>query len=487
MLYLLLMLFPIAMAGSCFVLRQQPQLTGVIGITTALLELLMAAMLKTDQPSRLLGLTLTIDPLSQLCLLALIATTGLAFVVTLSISHGELFVPVTLIILALVSSIILLQQEPFTVALLLISAGVLAVLTIVDLPTGSSGLVARALIAAALKYLVLMVVAGVMMYIAFVLISVYDPDQPVTRVSPARLSLALLVVGFGIRLAIAPFHSWLPDLTEYAAPMVSVIIIAVINTVSLLFFLQSWENFPSLVIENQRGLTILMVLGIVTAIVGGFLAIGQESMRRTIGYMVVTNSGMIMFGIASGTAQGVAGALFDTFSQMLAILLLFSSIALLERPDGRPANVLRHDLLWRWPIAGTGLIGGGLTLLGLPPFSGFAGKLLLFEAAAERGAVYLICMLLAVLLTALALIRLFRERLFGPPEEQSQSEQAAMLGATDLDLPAERRLLPEPRSMALLTVTLLGCCLALGLYPGPLMNTIDTAVRGMAFLKFMNL
>ena len=219
MLYLLLMLFPIAMAGSCFILRQQTRLTGAIGITTAVLELAMAAMLKTDQPSRLLGLTLTIDPLSQLCLLALIATTGLAFLVSLSIVHGELFVPVTLIILGLVSSIILLQQEPFTVALLLVSAGVLAVLTIVDLPTGSPGLVARAVIAVALKYLVLMVVAGVMMYIAFVLISLYDPDQLPTRVSPARLSLALLVIGFGIRLAIAPFHSWLPDLAEYASPM----------------------------------------------------------------------------------------------------------------------------------------------------------------------------------------------------------------------------------------------------------------------------
>ncbi len=487
MLYLLLMLFPIAMAGSCFILRQQTRLTGAIGITTAVLELAMAAMLKTDQPSRLLGLTLTIDPLSQLCLLALIATTGLAFLVSLSIVHGELFVPVTLIILGLVSSIILLQQEPFTVALLLVSAGVLAVLTIVDLPTGSPGLVARAVIAVALKYLVLMVVAGVMMYIAFVLISLYDPDQLPTRVSPARLSLALLVIGFGIRLAIAPFHSWLPDLAEYASPMVSVIIIAVINTVSLLFFLQSWQNFSALVLENQRGLNILMLLGIATAIVGSFLAIGQESIRRTIGYMIVANSGMIMFGIASGTVRGVTGALFDTFSQMLAILLLFISIALLELPDGRPANVLRHDLLWRWPIAGMGLIGGGLTLIGLPPFSGFAGKLLLFEAAAERGTGYLVFMLLAVLLTALALIRLLRERLFGPPEEQSQSEQAAMLGVTDLDLPPERRLLPEPRGMALLTVTLLGCCLALGLYPGPLMNTIDAAVRSMSFLKLINL
>src|SRR6266508_4553169 len=74
-------------------------------------------------------------------------------------------------------------------------------------------------------------------------------------------------------------------------------------------------------------------------------------MRRTIGYLVVYNAGMVTFGLATMDTLGVTGALFEAWNQMIIVLLLFVSIGLLERPDGRPANVVRRDLLWRWPVA----------------------------------------------------------------------------------------------------------------------------------------
>src|SRR5436853_4870291 len=372
MIYLLLIFFPVVMSASSFVLRKQTRLVIVLATLTTLIQIGLASQLPLDQPARLLGLTLNLDPLGRLFLLAFLLVGAIAFLATWRLPHGENFVPIALLILGLICTILLLLQEPFIVSLLLVSAGLPAVLAIVDLPTGSSALVGRSTIATALKYLVLMLIAGVMMYIAFVLVNIYRPGEVPGRVSPAHLILALIAVGFGLRLAAVPFHSWLPDLAEDAAPMVSVIVVAVINITSLLFLINTFQFFPVLVTENERGMAILMDVGVVTAALGAVMALAQSSMRRTLGYLVVYDAGMVLFGLATTTQIGLAGAVFEAFNQIIAVLLLFLCLGLLERPDGRPANVVRRDLLRRWPVAGAGLLGGGLALLGLPPFNGFA-------------------------------------------------------------------------------------------------------------------
>jgi formate hydrogenlyase subunit 3/multisubunit Na+/H+ antiporter MnhD subunit len=483
MLYLLLILLPLVMAAACFVLRRLAGLTIALGVATAVVQMALVALVPLDELVRMLGLNVTLDALSRLFLLLFLCVSVVAFLVTAQVPHGEQFIPVTLVTLSLMHAVLLLQQEPFTVALLLVSAGVIAVLAIVDLPTGSSGLVGRAVIATALKYLVLMAVAGVMMYMGFVLISIYEPGEAPGRVSPAHLTLALLVVGFGLRLAIVPFHSWLPDLAEHAAPMVSVLVVAVINTACLLFLIQAWQIFPNIVFENEAGFVILRVISAGTALIASFLALSQQNMRRLIGLLLVYNAGNLLFGLASGSAQGVAGALFEALNQVLAVAVLFISVALLERPDGRASNVQRHDLLWRWPVASVGLIGGGLALLGLPPMSGFVGKMMLYEAAVASGGAYLVALLVATGFATLAVVRLARDRLFGPTEDIAGAERVALLGATDLDYPAERRLEREPRLLAFLTVGLLALSIAVCVQPQPLLATIDALVRDMPFLK----
>jgi formate hydrogenlyase subunit 3/multisubunit Na+/H+ antiporter MnhD subunit len=488
MTFLLLIFFPVAMAASCFVLRKQTQLVILGAVATMLVQIALVLRLPLEQPALLLGLTLNLDPLGRLFLLTFLAVGALAFLATWNVPHGENFVPIALMIIGLVGTTLLLLQEQYIASLLLGSTGLMAVLAIVDLPTGSTALVGRTTIATALKYLVLMLVAGVITYLAFVLVGIYRPGDTPGRASPAQLILALIVVGFGLRLAIVPFHSWLPDLAEDAAPMTSVLIIAVINAATLLFLIESIQFFfyPIEVIggaENTRGTLLLMAIGVATALLGGLLALAQAGMRRTVGYLIVYNAGMILFGLATLDSLGVTGALFEALNQTIIVLLLFLSIGLLERPDGRPPNVVRRDLLWRWPVAGAGLLGGGLALLGLPPFNGFAGKLLLYEAASRRGGPYLALLLLATALALLALVRLARERLLGPSEADAPEASPILLGTTELDRPADRRLEPEPRGMALLTTVLLALCLGIGLYPQPLLAAIGEVIRGLTFIQ----
>ena len=151
MIYLLLIFFPVSMGAACFVLRQQTRL--VIGAAVAALaaQMLLVLRLPLDQPARLLGLTLTLDPLGRLFLLTFLAVGALALLASWRIPHGENFVPIALTTLGLITTTLLLLQEPFIASLLLISTGLLAVLAIVDLHTRRPDLVGGTTIGSAVK------------------------------------------------------------------------------------------------------------------------------------------------------------------------------------------------------------------------------------------------------------------------------------------------------------------------------------------------
>jgi formate hydrogenlyase subunit 3/multisubunit Na+/H+ antiporter MnhD subunit len=283
-----------------------------------------------------------------------------------------------------------------------------------------------------------------------------------------------------------PFHSWLPDMVEDAAPLVSGLIVAIINTTSLLVLVLSFQRFPVLLVENSAGLFLLRIGALLTVILAGLLALAQTNMRRTLAYLLIYSSGMVFYGLVSTSALGLTGAMFEAFNQVLAVMLIFVSLGLVERPDGRPSvpGFERRDLLRRWPVGGLGFLGGGLVLLGMPPFSGFTSKLLLYQAAAEQSRIELLLLLISTILAGLALLRLARDRFLGPGEE-APAQAPPLLGETELDRPAVRRLEPEPVSTALLTLLLLLTCLGIGLYPQPLLDLIGEVVRGLTFVRVL--
>ncbi len=481
MLYLILIFFPITMAASTFVLRRHTNLVITAALGTVLTQLLIVTQIPLDDPMRFLGVTLSLSTLGQVFLLLFLASGGFAFVAARHLPHGENFVPIALLILAQVAAVLLLQ-DPFLTTLLLAASGLTAVLGIVDLPAGTSNLVGTRVIAAALKYLVLMVVAAVLMYIAFVLTDIFRPGELPGRISPARFILALLAVSFALRLALIPFHTWLTDLVDYAEPLVTALVITLLNTSSLLVLILVFQSYPTLLFESADALGVVRLGAIVSALVAGLLALAPTTLRRSIAYLVLYHCGMVFYGLASVSPIGLAGAIFGALNQTLAVMLLFISLGLLERPDGRPPTLVRRDLLRRWPVAGAGLLVAGLALLGLPPLNGAMSHMLIYQAAAAHGWIELGPLLLGTILAGLGLARAVAEHMLGPGE-QSPVVEPLMLGETELDRPAIRRLEPEPRSMAVLTLLLLLICLGIGLYPQPILAMIDETIEGLAFIR----
>ncbi|MCU0493609.1 MAG: hypothetical protein MUD01_18635 [Chloroflexaceae bacterium] len=483
MLYILLILFPVSMAASCFVLRKRSDLVVWAALAALVVQALLVAQIPLDAPSRLFGITLTLNGLNRLFMFIFVGACAVAFVASWHLPHGENFFPVMLLILALVCSILLLQ-DLFIVSLLLIGAGLVAVLAIVDLPTESGMLVGTRSIGTALKYLVLMALASVLMYFSFVLADIYRPGELPGRVPLARFILVLMALGFAFRLALVPFHTWLLNVVEDAAPMVSALLVALLNSTSLLVLVLAFQSFPMLLDENAFALTLLRVGALATSLVGAVLALNQPTIRRTVAYLIIYNCGMVFYGLATVSEAGLQGAIFEAFNQAIGVMLIFLSLGWFERADVRQAVAPRRDLLRRWPVAGLGLLGGGVALLGLPPLSGFASKMLIYESAMSWGVLELSLLLLATALALLGLARMARDWLLGPSEDAPTLEPA-MLGATDLDAPFEPRVQPQPFSSALLTVLLLLFCVGIGLYPQPLLNTIGEVIRSFAFVRVL--
>ena len=481
MVYLLLILFPLSMAASCFLLRRGTRLVAVLALATVLTLGALVPQIAIDAPARMLGVTLILGSLSRLFLLIFLGVALVVFGASLSLPHGENFAPVGLLIVSLVCAISLLQ-DPFLLALLLVGASLAAVLAIVDLPVDASALVGTRVLATAIKYLVLTVIAGVLMYLGFVLLGVYQSSQIAGGVPLSRFVLALLAVGFSLRLAVIPFHGWLPDMIDDATPLVSALVVSVLNGLSLLVLVLSLQSFPDLIIDSGPGLLVLRVGALATAVLGGLLALGQASLRRTLAYLLIYEAGAQLYGVASLSTAGITGALFEVVNQALAGTLLLVSLAMLELPDGRAPGVERRDLLRRWPVAGLGLLGGGLALIGAPPFSGFTGKLLIYQSAIQHGWWSLLPLVLASCLACAALIRAARAWLLGAPGELL-ADEPVLLGETELDRPAQRRLDPEPRAAALLVTALLALCLAIGLAPQPLLALLAEVVRGLTFVS----
>ncbi|MEY2845388.1 MAG: hypothetical protein RL076_934 [Chloroflexota bacterium] len=483
MLYLLIIFFPFAMAAGLYLLRKQEMTAISGGMLAVVVQLALVMQLPVDTPVRILGLTMTTDPLGRMVMITILGVALFSFAVAFFIAHGEHFVPVSLLILGFTNTTVLLLQEPFVATLLMVSSGLLAILAIVDLPSGSTLLVERSPLITALHYLVVVLVAGFAMYMAYVLLTIYWPTEQSGQGSPAHLIMALLIAGFGMRLAIFPFHSWLVEVAEFAEPMVTVLILTALNSTSLLFLITTFQFFPVIVSENEHGMRMLMYLGLITAILAALFGLATPHLRRTPSYLVVANSGLMLFGVASTSSTGLAGAIFELFNQMVAVIIIFVSIALLERPDGRPVTTIRRDLLWRWPLAGTGLIGGLFLLLGMPPFASFTSKLLLYDAAARTGTSFAILIGIGSLLMLAAIARLLYERLLGAAEELPTEEMPILLATQEIERFSDRTLLREPIGLAVVLFALLGISCVIGLYPQLLLTTIDDIIRGLTFVR----
>lgn len=197
--------------------------------------------------------------------------------------------------------------------------------------------------------------------------------------------LATMLVGFSIKMALMPFHSWLPDAHLSAPAPVSAMLSGVFIKVLGVYAM-------SRVVFNVFGLTravapqffnLLVGLGLLSIIAASLLAINQKDYKRLLAYSTVSQVGYIVLGLGIGNYWAIVGALFHVLSHAVTKGLLFLASRSIERQTGTREIGNLGGLERNMPVTSWSYILGSLSMSGVPPFAGFFSKLFIIVGAVE--------------------------------------------------------------------------------------------------------
>ncbi|WP_288211727.1 Na+/H+ antiporter subunit D [uncultured Corynebacterium sp.] len=192
---------------------------------------------------------------------------------------------------------------------------------------------------------------------------------------------ATLLVAFGIKAAVVPLDAWLPDSYPTAPSLVTAVFAGLLTKVGVYAIIRARTS-----IFTAGGLdTVLMWVALATMLVGILGAIAQSDIKRLLSFTLVSHIGYMIFGVSLGTAQGLSGAIFYAVHHILVQTALFLVVGLVERQAGTSSLRRLGSLMYSAPLIGILYFIPAINLGGIPPFSGFLGKVILLQAGANEG------------------------------------------------------------------------------------------------------
>jgi multicomponent Na+:H+ antiporter subunit D len=223
-------------------------------------------------------------------------------------------------------------------------------------------------------------------------------DNPAA--APIRFALALFFCGFGLKAALVPFHTWLPDAYPAAPTPISALLSGVVSKVIGVYVLAR-------LLFNVFGITDDMLLlmrwmGGITMVVGGLLALGQWDIKRLFAYSSVSQVGLIVLALGFGTVLGAVGALYHLVNHAVFKPLLFLCSGQAEVAAGTRDLREMHGLGRKIPITSVTCMVGSLSLAGIPPLGGFWSKLIIVVAGIQTGHTLWAITVVAMSIVALA-------------------------------------------------------------------------------------
>ncbi|WP_299461824.1 NuoM family protein [uncultured Microscilla sp.] len=182
-----------------------------------------------------------------------------------------------------------------------------------------------------------------------------------------------LFIGFAIKLPVVPVHTWLPDAHVEAPTAISVVLAGILLKVGGYGLIRiAYSIFPDMALSFA---VITGFLGMLSIIYGALNALAMTDLKKMIAYSSVSHMGFVLIGLASFTAEGINGAVFQMFSHGILSALLFLLVGVLyDRTHDRSIGNYR-GLLSKMPYYGVFVMIGFFASLGLPGFSGFIGEL----------------------------------------------------------------------------------------------------------------
>ena len=213
--------------------------------------------------------------------------------------------------------------------------------------------------------------------------------------APSGVLLLILVLfgtAFGIKNALLPLHTWLPDVyTEAPSPFTSVLsgMLTRMGIYGFLLTMYVLVGMREVVHLGSGWLTFnsfLSWLGAITIVLPTFIALLQDDAKRLLAWSSIGQGGYMILGIAFGTSMGVAGGILHTLGYALSVVLLFMVVGAVEhRTQGiRDLNQL-GGLIKRMPLTFIGALIGISGLIGVPLVCPFVSKWLIYKTLIDQG------------------------------------------------------------------------------------------------------
>ena len=207
--------------------------------------------------------------------------------------------------------------------------------------------------------------------------------------SLAVLAVIFVIAGLAFKISLAPFHMWTPDVYEGAPTPVTAYLSVASKTAGFAAFVRLfWVGLDAPAL-HFTWVGLFAVLAAISIILGNLEAIPQKNIKRLMGYSSIAQAGYITTGFLAGGQMGLTAVLFYLFVYMVANMGAFLAIVIVASKTGSEQIEDFAGMWKRSPLIGVVLLVCLLSLAGVPPFAGFAGKWYLFGAAISQGYTWL--------------------------------------------------------------------------------------------------
>ncbi len=198
------------------------------------------------------------------------------------------------------------------------------------------------------------------------------------------VGIAFLIVGFGFKVALVPFHSWTPDVYEGASSPITGFMSVGAKAAGFAAFVRV---FVALAGVKTEWTDILAILAILTMVVGNILALQQTNFKRLLAYSSITHAGYLLLGIIAGNDLSTQAIMFYLFSYAFMNIGAFAIITLVGNKGEEFVNVSDFTGLGKKkPFVAFMLTIFLFSLAGIPPMAGFFGKYFIFTSLIKSGA-----------------------------------------------------------------------------------------------------
>jgi proton-translocating NADH-quinone oxidoreductase chain M len=223
---------------------------------------------------------------------------------------------------------------------------------------------------------------------------------------------AALFFGFGVKMPVVPFHTWLPD-AHVEAPTAGSVLLA-----GLLLKMGSYGiiriALPILPQGAQNLQWLLLFIAVLSILYGAFASLAQRDLKKMVAFSSISHMGMVLLGIATLSTIGITAAVFQMFAHGLITAVLFMVCGVVQHKTGTREIAKLGGLATRLPWFATFMMVGFMASLGLPGLIGFAAEFSLFTSTWLTWNYLLIIPIASVAITAAYYIWSMQRTLFGP-------------------------------------------------------------------------